>query len=374
VDLRRRIHADPELGLETPRTREKILDALVDLDLDVSLHERTSGIVATLRGARPGRRILLRGDMDALPMPEQTELPFSSTTPGRMHACGHDAHVAMLVGAARLLAARRDGLAGEVHFMFQPGEESWGGADVMLEEGLPDFDGAFALHVAPQIPTGMIGTKPGPIMASFDDFDVEVQGRGGHASMPHDCIDPVPIACEIVTALQSFVTREIPVTDPGVLTVTRLEAGTANNVIADAVSIRGTMRALSDATRERLVEGLTRVCQGIAGAHRATAHVSIQRGYPVVVNDAGFEGFARGVVTDLLGERALLPLPGPIMGAEDFAYVLRRAPGAMLLLGVRPPGTKDPAPCHSSQMMLDEGAMPLGAALHAAVATRFLAA
>jgi hippurate hydrolase len=372
VDLRRRIHREPELGLENPATRRKILDALSGLDLEIDLHARTSGIVATLRGARPGRRILLRGDTDALPMPEDTGLAFESRHADRMHACGHDAHAAMLTGAARLLAARREALAGEVVFMFQPGEEGFGGAAVMLAEGMPDCDGAFALHVAPQIPTGMIGTRPGAIFASFDDFEIEVLGRGGHASMPHDCIDPVPIACEIVQALQSFVTRRIPVNDPGVLTVSQIRAGTTHNVIADSVQLAGTMRALSEHTRDLLLAGLPRVAEGIAAAHDATARVELQPGYPVVMNDVGFEAFAGDVARDLLGEHAVLTLPTPIMGAEDFAYVLGRTPGAMMLLGVRPPGVADPAPCHSSRMMLDEEAMAVGSAVLTAVATRFL--
>jgi hippurate hydrolase len=373
VDLRRRIHTEPELGLDNPATRDKILEELADLDLDISLHEKTTGIVAVLRGTRPGRRVLLRGDTDALPMPEETGLAFRSKYADRMHACGHDAHTAMLAGAARVLAAQRDTLAGEVVFMFQPGEESYAGARVMLEEGIPPIDGAFALHVAPQIPTGMIGTKAGPIMASYDDFVVEVRGRGGHASMPHDCIDPMPIACEIVMALQAFVTRRIPATDPGVITVTRIQGGTARNVIADAVEISGTMRALSDKTRAMLIEGLPRIARGIAATHEAHAEIEILSGYPVLVNHADFEAFASGVAGELLGSQAVIRLPVPVMGAEDFAYVLNEAPGAMILLGVRPAGVPAPAPCHSSQMMLDEEAMVLGMALHASIATRFLA-
>ncbi len=371
--LRRAIHLEPEIGLETPRTREKLLAALAELDLDLTLHEKTSGVVAVLRGGKKGRRVLLRGDMDALPMPEETGLPFCSKVEGRMHACGHDAHVAMLVGAAHLLAARRTELCGEVVFMFQPGEEGFGGANVMLEEGMPEVDGAFALHVAPPLPTGMVGTKPGALMAAFDDFEIEVCGRGGHASMPQDCVDPVPIACQIVLALQSFIAREIPVTDAGVLSVTQILGGTANNVIADSVMLRGTLRALSARTRAALAEGLARVAEGVARAGRAEARVRILPGYPVAVNDDGFEAFARGVASELLGPNAILPLASAVMGAEDFAYVLERVPGAMLLLGVRPPGSKDPAPCHSTRMLLDEEAMPLGAALHAAIATRFLA-
>jgi hippurate hydrolase len=384
VDLRRRIHREPELGLHLPATRAKILEELEDLGLEIKLHQKTSGIVATLVGeavapygkaaAPPApRRVLLRGDMDALPMSEKTGLDFRSQTEGRMHACGHDAHVAMLAGSARLLSARRHEFAGEVVFMFQPGEEAFGGAEIMLAEGMPRPDGCFAMHVAPQIPTGMVGTKPGAIMASFDDFEIEVRGRGGHASMPHDCIDPIPIACEIVSALQSFVTRQIPATDPGVLTVSQFHGGTTNNVIADTVQLTGTMRALSDKTRALMIEGLPRIAEGIARAHNAEAKVDITGGYPVVVNDASFEAFARKVVSELLGERAVLSLPTPVMGAEDFAYVLNQSPGAMVLLGVRPPGTKNPAPCHSSQMRLDEEAMVLGTALHTAIAINFLA-
>ena len=374
VDLRRRIHREPEIGVDNPRTRQKVQDELADLDLDVRLHEETSGLVAVLRGGKPGRRILLRGDTDALPMPEETGLEFASEIDGAMHACGHDAHTAMLAGAARLLAARREDLAGEVVFMFQPGEEGFGGAEVMLREGMPDFDACFALHVAPQIPTGRVGSRAGAIMASFDDFEIEVRGRGGHASMPSDCIDPIPIAAEIVLALQSWVTRRIPATDPGVLTVSQIHGGTTSNVIPDVVRLNGTMRALSDRTRAMLVEALPRICEGIAATHQATAVVDIQGGYPVVMNDAGFDAFARETAAELLGERAPILLPAPIMGAEDFAYVLDRAPGVMMLLGVRPPGEKDPQPCHSSRMMLDEDAMALGSALHATIATRYLAA
>ena len=373
VELRRRIHQEPELGLHTPETRAKILEELDDLGLEVALHERSSGIVATLRGGRPGRRVLLRGDMDALPMPEDTGLPFRSKHPDRMHACGHDSHVSMLAGAARLLAELRDGLAGEVVFMFQPGEEGAGGADVMLREGLPEVDAAFAMHVTPLMTTGLVGSRPGPLLASCDEFDLEVVGRGGHASMPHDTVDTVPIACEIVQALQAFVTREIPALDPGVLTVTSIQAGTAYNVIADSVKMRGTMRALSDRTRARMLEGLPRIAEGIAAAHRAEARIELQPGYPVTANDPGFEAFAREVAGELLGAQAVIPLPEPVMGAEDFSYVLEKVPGAMFFLGCRPPGTRHAAPCHSSQMMLDEEAMALGTALHAAVATRFLA-
>jgi hippurate hydrolase len=371
--LRREIHAEPELGLENPATRAKLLARLAGLPLEIAQHAKSSGVVATLRGAKPGRRILLRADTDALPMPEDNDLPFRSRRPGAMHACGHDAHTAMLAGAARLLAQRRDGFAGEIVFMFQPGEEGFAGAQVMLDEGLPQADAAFAIHITPLLPSGMIGTRSGALLASADFFGVTIKGKGGHASMPHDCRDPIPAACEITTALQTFVTREIPVSDPVVITVTRIAGGTTGNVIPETVELQGTIRALSERSRARAQEGLARVARGIAQAHGVEASVNLMRGYPVTVNDAGFESFSRGVARDLLGARGVLEFEAPVMGAEDFSYVLQRTPGAMVFLGLRPPGAAEAAPCHSNRMLIDEDGMAYGVALHAAVALRYLA-
>lgn len=372
VELRRRIHEEPELGLDLPKTRAKILHALDGLPLELELHERTSGVVARLAGAKPGPTVLLRGDMDALPMPEDTDLPFRSKRAGAMHACGHDSHVAMLAGAARLLAERRHDLAGEILFMFQPGEEGFGGARIMLDEGMPGFDGAFALHITPLLPSGKIGTRAGPLLAAADFFEARVIGKGGHASMPHDCRDPIPVACEIVQALQTFVTREIPATDPVVLTVATIASGTTSNVIPESAQLSGTIRSLSEHSREKAHAGLHRIIEGVAKAHGLAAEVDLQLGYPVTSNDAGFEAFARGVASELLGEHGVLEFPAPVMGAEDFSYVLNEKPGAMFFLGVRPPGVEDPAPCHSNRMLLDEDGLAFGTALHAAVAMRFL--
>jgi hippurate hydrolase len=372
IALRRAIHQEPELGLENPATRASVLAQLAGLPLEITQHAKSSGVVATLRGARPGRRILLRADTDALPMPEDNELAFRSRRPNAMHACGHDAHTAMLAGAARLLAQRRETIAGEIVFMFQPGEEGFAGARVMLDEGLPRADAAFAIHITPLIPSGVIGTRPGALLASADFFTITVKGKGGHGSMPHDCRDPIPAAGEITTALQTFVTREIPVSDPVVITVTRIAGGTTTNVIPETVELQGTIRALSERSRARAHEGLARVAGGIAQAHGVEALVDLQRGYPVTVNDAAFESFSQRVARDLLGTRGVIQFDAPVMGAEDFSYVLQRAPGAMVFLGLRPPGAADPAPCHSNRMMIDEDGMAFGVALHAAVALRFL--
>ncbi|MGH8917233.1 MAG: M20 metallopeptidase family protein, partial [Actinomycetes bacterium] len=271
VEVRRQIHRTPELGLTLPRTQATVLDALAGLGLAVTTGEATSSVVAVLDSGRPGPTTLLRGDMDALPLAEDTGLPFASEVEHAMHACGHDGHVAMLVGAARLLAGRRSQLTGRVVFMFQPGEEGAGGARVMLEEGLlrrfGPVDRAFALHVTPLLPSGWIGTRAGTLLASADEFRVVVTGRGGHASMPQDAVDPVPVACEIVTALQTMVTRRIAAFDPAVLTIASIRAGTTFNVIPEVAVLEGTVRAVSDPARREALDGLARVASGIAAAH-----------------------------------------------------------------------------------------------------------
>jgi amidohydrolase len=381
VALRRRIHARPELGLDLPLTTEAVLDGLRGLDVEIARGPSTSGLVVSLKGAKPGARtILLRGDMDALPMPEETGLGFASEFAGRMHACGHDAHTAMLVQAVHLLHRRKDEFAGTVKFMFQPGEEGFHGARLMLEDGLieaaPAPDGAFALHISPNVPAGAILGKPGPILASVDTWSVTVRGKGGHASMPHDAIDPIPVAFEIGLALHAFVTRRIDIADPVVLTCAKVAAGTTNNVIPETAELVGTLRAISEAAREAAREGIRRIATNIAAAHLCAAEVTITRGYPVTVNDAGFVDFARAVASDLLGPERYIDRKDPIMGAEDFSYVLQRIPGCLMFLGVMPEGCTEHdhvAPCHSNRMLLNEDAMAVGIAMHASVALRFLA-
>lgn len=375
VALRRAIHAEPELGLFTPRTSAKVREALAGLPLVWREGPSTSGLIAVLEGGANGRTVLLRGDMDALPMPEETGLPYASRVEGAMHACGHDSHTAMLAGAARLLCAMRDRVAGTVLFMFQPGEEGHHGARFMLEDGLLDPlpDAAFALHVMPNAPHGMVGGRAGPLLASADRIEVIVRGRGGHASMPHDALDPVPIACAIVTAIQTFVTREVPVFDPAVVTIGRIEAGTTDNVIADSARLLGTIRTLSRTRRAAMRKGLSRVAEGIAAAHGATAEVHLTEGFPVTVCDARAVAFGRETV-EALFPGAWRDLEQPIMGAEDFSYVLEKVPGAMFFLGVSEEGAdwRQCCPLHSTRMVLDERVMARGAALHAALALRFL--
>lgn len=377
VDLRRAIHHDPELGLHLPRTQQRVADALADLDLDIECGDDVSWVTGTLVGDGDGPTILLRGDMDALPMPEDTGLDYASATDGVMHACGHDAHVAMLVGAARLLGQRRTELRGTVKLLFQPGEEGHHGARHCIDEGVlagPDVDAAFALHVSPNIPAGFLASRPGPLMASADEFVVKVRGRGGHASTPHWAADPVPVAAELVLALQALVTRTVDAFDPAVLTVARLSAGTTSNVIPELAELEGTVRAVSEATRQKVHDGLHRVAHHVAAAHDCEAEIDYTFRYPVTVNDADFSGFAREVMRDLLGGPRHLDMPHPIMGAEDWSYVLQRVPGSMAFLGVCPDGTSPSAApsCHSNKMQLDEDALHVGVAAHAAMALSYL--
>jgi amidohydrolase len=384
VFLRRRIHENPELGLDLPLTTQAVLDGLQGIDIDIARGTSTSGLIVSLTGTKPGsqsgRTILLRGDMDALPMPEETGLEFASKIPGRMHACGHDSHTAMLVAAVQLLHRHRDELPGTVKFMFQPGEEGHAGARRMIEDGLldadPKPDAAFALHIFPNFKAGAIAGRAGPLLAAVDTWTVKVRGRGGHASMPHLAVDPVPVACEIGVALHAMVTRRGNAFDPIVLTCGKIAGGTASNVIPETVEMLGTLRTTSEAARDNAQEGIRRVAANIAAAHLCEAEIDIKRGYPVTVNDAGFVDFARRIATELVGADNYIPLPAPFMGAEDFSYVLQRMPGCMMFLGVMPEGRGDHdhvASCHSNRMILNEDAMAIGIAMHAAVAYRFLA-
>ena len=365
VELRRNLHRWPEVGNELPITQEHVLAAIEPLSLDVTVHETTSGIAALLTGAKPGPTVLLRGDMDALPLAEDTGLDFASRHENQMHACGHDTHTAMLVGAARLLAERAGELAGRVLFMFQPGEEGEHGARFMLDEGLLDVPpladgtsspvtGAFALHITSMLPTGSLTCRGGPTMASADTLSITIKGEGGHASEPFRAVDPIPVACEIVQALQTMVTRTIDVFDPCVVTVGRIAAGTTDNIIPETAHIEGTIRAVSEATRSRVHGNISRVAEGIAAAHGVTATVEIEPGYPVTVNDGDFAGNALKLAQLVAGSDNVVELAHPIMGAEDFSYVLQRVPGSMMFLGATPPGV-DPtkaAPNHSNHVVL----------------------
>ena len=377
VALRRALHRHPELGLTLPRTRDAVLAELADLPLQVHRGRSVTSVVAILDGARPGSTVLLRADMDALPLQEDSGLPFASQVEGAMHACGHDTHVAMLATAARLLAGRREQLAGRVVLMFQPGEEGFHGARHMIDEGLLDRHGpggrpagAYALHVSATLPTGEVHTRPGPLMAAADLIRVRVTGRGGHASAPHDALDPVPAAAAMVGALQTALTRRVDAQHAAVLTIAKIVAGTTNNVIPETAVMEGTLRTLSEPVRALLHDEIRRVWRHTARAYGCSAAVEIEPGYPVTVNDEAAARRITEVAGAVLGRNRVAAMPAPIMGAEDFSYVLQKVPGALAFLGACPPRV-DPAtapPNHSNRVVFDESAMVAGAAVYAALA------
>ncbi len=390
VALRRELHRIPEIGNHLPLTQQVLLRELTALDdgskvVEISIGEALSSITVVIRGGAPGADggpvVLLRGDMDALPVTEQVAVDYVSEHVGVMHACGHDLHMAGLVGAARLLLARRDELAGDVVLMFQPGEEGPGGAEPMIAEGVlmaagRPVDAAYALHVASsEHPLGQWYSRPGPVYAAADEVRVRVVGVGGHGSTPHRAKDPVPAACEMVLALQTMTTRGFDVFDPVVVTVGRLAAGTKENIIPDGAEFDATVRSLSAAAREKVQHDIERLVDGIAAAHGLTAEVDYRLGYPVTVNDATEHALALDVVTDLFGADRFTLMAEPELGSEDMSFVLDRVPGAYLNLGACPVADHEHAPDnHSPRAAFDDSVLPDAAAWLAEVAVRRLRA
>jgi hippurate hydrolase len=359
VALRRDIHREPELGFDTEKTAEKVLAALEGLPLDLETGVAKNGIVATLEGDGAGPTVALRADMDALPILEDTGLPFASKTEGRMHACGHEGHTSMLVGAAHALSGMRGRLDGTVKFVFQPAEEGGGGGKVMVDEGVADdVSSIFALHLWPGLPFGKVATKAGPIMAAADAFEMEIKASGGHGAMPHLASDAIAIAAQVVTALQTIVSREVDPIEPAVLTVGEIRAGTAFNIIPNEARIRGTVRTLDADLRERIPARI------IAKGMRGDVDLDYTFSYPVTVNDEAAASRALNVAEDLFGGESVLELPNPSMGGEDFAFFLEKVPGAFIWLGVG----EDVSGLHTPRFAFDEEILPRGSALLAALA------
>jgi amidohydrolase len=379
--LRHALHREPELGLVLPRTQEKVLGAIDGLGLEIAVGAGLNSVTAVLRGGAPGPTILLRGDMDALPLQENSGAQFTSRSDGVMHACGHDLHTALLTGAAKLLASRRDTLHGDVVFMFQPGEEGEDGAGHMIEEGVLAATGnlpaaAYAIHVTSGLlPRGVFATRPGPLMAACADVRITVRGRGGHGSAAHRANDPIPAACEMVTALQVMVTRKFDIFDPVVVTVGSFHAGTKNNIIPETAQFDATIRTFSADALARIEPAVQAVVRGIAAAHGLEVDVLFDGLYPVTVNDrAAFEN-VRDTIREGFGEERFVTMPNPMAGAEDFSRILERVPGAMVFLGATPPD-RDPetAPFnHAPEAAFDDQVLPDGAALLAELALSHLA-
>ena len=381
VQLRHRLHQNPEIGLDLPWTQEQVLAAIEGLPLEVTTGSGVSSVTAVLRGGGQtgSRAVLLRGDMDALPVQERTGLDYSATG-DTMHACGHDLHTTMLVGAAHLLAARRDRLAGDVVLMFQPGEEGYDGAGHMVKAGVLDAAGttveaALALHVTSSfLPPGMFATRGGPVMSAADVLRVTVRGAGGHGSAPHRAKDPIPAACEMVTALQTMATRRFDVFDPVVVTIGAFHAGTAHNVIPDIATFEATLRSFSPDAHNRLMAETVQLCRGIAAAHGLEVDAEATELYPVTVNSAAEVDTFATVVKEVHGEGKFIELPNPLTGSEDFSRVLDKVPGTMAFLGAcLPDRDLFTAPYnHSPEAAFDDAVLPDGAAIYAEWALRRL--
>ncbi|TCC07572.1 M20 metallopeptidase family protein [Kribbella soli] len=380
VMLRRALHQVPEYDLDLPKTQQLILDALEGLPLEITLGKELSSVTAVLRGGGgPGPVVLLRGDMDALPVTERTDVPFASQHPGMMHACGHDLHVAGLVGAAKVLCAMRDELPGDVVFMFQPGEETTGGAPIMIREGVLDAagrraDAAYGLHVgASSQPLGMWSSKPGSFMAAADQLSVRVVGAGTHGSTPYRGKDPIPVLCEIVTALQMMITRQFDVFDPVVLTVGRIAGGTKENIIPDDAFFDATVRTFSEEARAKVQEASVQLAEGLAAAHGLQVEAEYRVGYPVTVNNEAEYEFARDTIVDVFGPDRFRQRPNPRCGAEDFSFILQEVPGVYLNLSAcASPDPDAAADNHSPLANFDDSVLPDGAALLAELAVRRL--
>ncbi|CAN7558805.1 M20 metallopeptidase family protein [Arthrobacter sp. LjRoot14] len=385
--FRHELHREPEIGLDLPRTQEKVLRALDGLPYEITLGESTTSVTAVLRGGAPHASaekpaVLLRADMDGLPVHERTGVDFTSRIDGAMHACGHDLHTSMLAGAARLLADRRDELAGDVVLMFQPGEEGFDGASHMIREGVLDaagrrVDAAYAMHVFSALePHAQFCTKPGVILSASDGLFVTVLGAGGHGSAPHSAKDPVTAVAEMVTALQVMITRQFNMFDPVVLTVGLLQAGTKRNVIPESARFEATIRTFSDASRERMMTAIPVLLKGIAAAHGLEVDVDYRSEYPLSVTDADETNTAERTIQELFGDSRLTRWATPLSGSEDFSRVMAEVPGTFIGLSAVAPGadhTSTPFN-HSPYATFHDGVLSDGAALYAELAVSRIAA
>lgn len=363
IDDRRYLHQNPELAFEEENTARMVAERLRELGLEVQTGVAKTGVLGLLRGAKPGKTVLLRADMDALPIEEENDVPYRSQVPGKMHACGHDAHTAILLGVATVLAGMRDQISGTIKFAFQPAEEAIGGAKPMIEAGVlenPKVDACFGLHVWQNLPVGTIGVIPRPMMASADRFKAVIHGRGGHAAEPHAAIDATLAACEAVVALQSLVSREVNPLKSAVVTVGQLHAGTASNIIASQATLEGTVRTFDAEVRQHLSTRIPELISSVAGALGATAEVEYEFGVPASVNDPAMCEIVRAAAAEVVGEENVVQ-PPPTMGSEDMSFFLEGAPGCYFFAGSSNEGTGKTFTHHHPKFDIDEQVLPIGA-------------
>src|SRR5579884_92980 len=369
VALRRDFHKHPELGFEEHRTAGIVAQRLQTLGFDVHTGIAGTGVVGVMKGALPGRTVMLRADMDALPIEEENDVEYRSTVRGKMHACGHDGHVAILLAAAQLIAAGKDRLPGTICLLFQPAEEGHGGARVMVESGVIERFGierAYGLHLNSKLQAGMLGFREGPFYASSDSIEIQVLGRGGHGSAPHDAVDPIYTAANFITSMQQIVARQVDPLEPAVVTIASIHGGTIHNVIPRTVSMLGTVRAFSDDVREAMPERIERVLKACCDAMGASYEFNYLWRYPVTSNDPDQTRYVRALAQRTAGEERVLTAV-KLMGAEDFSFFAQRVPACFYTLGARG-GPNTANPHHSSTFDIDERALPVGVKMMAALA------
>lgn len=376
VKLRREFHQNPELGYEEFKTSERLAKELRRLGIKVKTGVAKTGVVGVLTGEKKGKTVALRADMDALPITEQTNFAYKSRNKGLMHACGHDAHMACVIGAAMILSELKHELPGNVKFIFQPSEESPpGGAKPMIQQGAldnPKVSGIFALHCDSAIPTGKIGVMQGPSMAQADSFDVVIKGVSGHGARPHDGVDAIVVAAQVIQALQTIVSRKIDPVQPAVVSVGKITGGTKRNIICDRVTLEGTARSLNKEVTKRIPDLLKEIISGVVESAGASFEFRYSPGYPVLVNDPRATDLARAAIARMFGKKAIFEIKKPLMGAEDFAFYLQKVPGSFLRLGIKNPKKKAIYPWHHPKFTVDEDAIEIGAALLAGLAFDFL--
>ncbi len=376
VRLRRELHQIPELSFNEFKTSERVAKQLRNLRIRVKTGVAKTGVVGLLNGKKRGKTVALRADMDALPIIEQTNLPYKSKSKGLMHACGHDAHMACVIGAAMILSELKDELSGNVKFIFQPSEESPpGGAKPMIQAGVlrnPKVDGIFGLHCDSAIPVGRVGVKEGPFMAQADSFDLTITGISGHGARPHDGVDAIVTSAQVIQALQTIASRKIDPVQPVVISVGKIQGGTKRNIICDRVVLEGTARSLNKQVAGRIPRLLKEITAGITHGAGASFELNFIPGYPVLINDPQATDLARATIASMFGKLAIFEITKPLMGAEDFAYFLEKVPGTFLRLGTRNPQKGAIYPWHHPKFTVDEDAMKVGASVLAGLALDFL--
>jgi amidohydrolase len=376
VKLRRELHQYPELAFKEYRTSERIAKELKKLRLNFKKDLAKTGVIGVLNRGRKGKTIALRADMDALPVLEQTNFSYKSKNKGIMHACGHDVHMTCLIGAAKILTRLKEELSGKVKFIFQPSEEvAPGGAKSMIQAGVlenPKVSSIFGLHCEPTIPVGKIGLKEGPFMAQSDTFDIVISGSGGHGARPHQGVDAIVIASQVIQALQTIASRKIDPLEPVVISIGKIEGGTARNIICDKVILRGTARSLSKEVARRIPVLLKSVVSGITKSAGAFFELSYSPGYPVLLNHPRSTDFARTTIAKMFGRQAVFEIKKLVMGGEDFAFYLQKVPGSFLRLGIRNQKKGAVYPWHHPKFTVDEDAIKIGSAVLAGIAFDFL--